>query len=358
MEPPAPVLPMGSRFGSLPRRAVDTQPQEVTTQLEQQPAEEAEGTRAAASPPRAHGATDCGGNSEVREAWTNADATASVAHHVVRDAADVSTGASSAVRVAAAEDGELPERAQEESGTQALGSRDDAHAARGKTAGLRARPALPRHGATLAPGHPRPLLGWLRQAPSPQALGHPSTSAPRLAVEAHEEASTGGERQRAMPLQPDDERAERGGTRRGLVTTLSGEAPIARSGTWRERYGRPEQPPAPANGNVDAPYTPEEGSHFIPSRSQSPEDDTSEGEEGNPPSNTHRVRGGGEACGQEEPNNPGAGLVGSAQVAPNEKSPADLARDDNIWHLASGWDIAPLQRSDQSSLSGGYHPRF
>ncbi|CAI5474727.1 unnamed protein product [Closterium sp. Yama58-4] len=86
------------------------------------------------------------------------------------------------------------------------------------------------------------------------------------------------------------------------------------------------------------------GKQFIPSRSQSPQDDASEKVEVDRPEDIRSMGGGEDSRRQAESNNVGAGLAGSAPVAPSKRSPADRASDDNIWHLASGWDITSLQR--------------
>ncbi|CAI5499230.1 unnamed protein product [Closterium sp. Naga37s-1] len=108
---------------------------------------------------------------------------------------DVTAGAASAGTPAVAEASDTRGCAQGENGTPAPANRGAALSARGKTVRLRARPAPRRLGATLTPGRPGPLLGWLQQTPSPQGKAPPSSSAPRPASGPNEGHDTNGARQ-------------------------------------------------------------------------------------------------------------------------------------------------------------------
>ncbi|CAI5483363.1 unnamed protein product [Closterium sp. Yama58-4] len=152
-------------------------------------------------------------------------------------------------------------------------------------------------------------------------------------------------------------RGRTGGRRgggRGQAALLGGEVAVVRSGTWRERHDQPEAVPTAANGTVQGSEGTGEGSEFIPSRSQSAEDEEAEGESD--------VQGGARHQGRrpnaDDPHVPVPDAAGTVTGQPSEKSPADLAKLDAIWVMASKWDVAPLQRHDQPFLVRRLPPKI
>ncbi|CAI5480215.1 unnamed protein product [Closterium sp. Yama58-4] len=152
-------------------------------------------------------------------------------------------------------------------------------------------------------------------------------------------------------------RGGRGGTRGGGVPLLGGEAAIARSGTWRDRHDRPKRVATLVNGGEDGSDNSPNGSDFIPSHSEASEE-VSLGDDKNQNVLTQRRVRRGEQRGMPHPSNMPAGQAVDVLPQPSKKSPADLAKDESFWHLASTWDIAPLQRADQPFLVRRLPPKI
>ncbi|CAI5535920.1 unnamed protein product [Closterium sp. Naga37s-1] len=227
--------------------------------------------------------------------------------------AGVPTAVVSAGMPAAAAAANTQELGQAEGGTEgpAIAVASGAAPARRKTK-LRVQPAPRRPGAGLGPGAPGPLLGWLRQGQSPPEQAHSLPSAPQ-------------------PVEGPSRRSNRG--------------------TWRERHDRPEQVAAPVTGGEDGSDNSQNGSEFIPSHSEASEEVSLGDDENQNTVEQRRVRRG-EHGGMPHPPNMPAGQAADAPARPSEKSPAELAKDESIWQLASTWDIAPLQRADQPHTPG------
>ncbi|CAI5973002.1 unnamed protein product [Closterium sp. NIES-64] len=154
----------------------------------------------------------------------------------------------------------------------------------------------------------------------------------------------------APPVGTRGGRGGRGGARGGRIPLLGGEAAIARSGTWRDRHDRPEQEPVPATGEDVGSDNSQSGSAFMPSASVASEE-FSLGEEEVEHLSTRRRGSRGRAGGLPPPSDEGANRdPRGVAPQPSEKSPADLAKDETIWHLAGTWDTAPLQQKDQPFL--------
>ncbi|CAI5963172.1 unnamed protein product [Closterium sp. NIES-65] len=163
-----------------------------------------------------------------------------------------------------------------------------------------------------------------------------------------------------LPAIPRGGRGGRGGTRCRGVPLLGGEAAIVRSGTWRDRHDRPERTPMPVcvNGGEEGSENSQNGSEFIPSHSEASEDLVSLGDDENQHVSAQgRVRRT-EQGGMPQPPNMPAGQDPAVPPPPSEKSPIDLAKDESFWHLASTWDIAPLQRADQPFLVRRLPPKI
>ncbi|CAI5535306.1 unnamed protein product [Closterium sp. Naga37s-1] len=172
--------------------------------------------------------------------------------------------------------------------------------------------------------------------------------------------SARGDSAGVLPAIPRGGRGGRGGTRGRGVPLLGGEAVIVRSGTWRDRHDRPERVPTPVcvNGGKEGSENSQNGSEFIPSHSEASEDLVSLGDDENQHVSAQgRVRRT-EQGGMPQPPNMPAGQAPAVPPQPSKKSPADLAKDESFWHLASTWDIAPLQRADQPFLVRRLPPKI
>ncbi|CAI5507102.1 unnamed protein product [Closterium sp. Naga37s-1] len=247
--------------------------------------------------------TTPGGSEGAGDVAATVGPAAAAVQHEDQGAAGDSSDAVCTETTAAAEGAETQEHAQVESGTQAPESRDVAHATRDRTDGARGG------GTTGARGAPRGRRGG------------------------------------------------RGSTRGGRVTMLGGEAAVERTGTWQERHDRPDRVPVPANREEAASDNSKNGSEFMPSRSETSEEVSLDAEEIQRAGFGGRGRRAGAANGSR-PNTLRAGVAGEAPRQPSEKSPADLAKDDSIWQLASTWDISPLQRMDQPFLVRRMPPKI
>ncbi|CAI5999208.1 unnamed protein product [Closterium sp. NIES-65] len=113
----------------------------------------------------------------------------------------------------------------------------------------------------------------------------------------------------------------------------------------RHQSKRIERVAAPVTGGEDGSDNSQNGSESIPSHSEALEEVSLGNDENQNVLEQRRVRRG-EQGGVPHPPNMPAGEAANAPARPSEKSPAELAKDESIWHLASTWDIAPLQQAD------------
>ncbi|CAI5509394.1 unnamed protein product [Closterium sp. Naga37s-1] len=134
------------------------------------------------------------------------------------------------------------------------------------------------------------------------------------------------------------------GGRGGRTAAPRTEIP-ARTGPWRERHARPErelpqtneEPEASDNNGVDP--------EFMAGEDEASEEISLDDEEAPPRRDNPQTR---EAAGgiPQAIAEPAEAATGDTDVP----SPADLASDDAIWHMAGGWNVDILQRSDQPFL--------
>ncbi|CAI5975265.1 unnamed protein product [Closterium sp. NIES-64] len=153
-------------------------------------------------------------------------------------------------------------------------------------------------------------------------------------------------------------RGGRGGACGRGVPLLDGEAAIVRSGTWRDRQDRLERVPTPGNEGEEVSRNSQNGSKFIPSHSEASEEEVTLGDDENQHLLAQRQVRRTEQGGIPQPPDVPAGQAPAVPPQPSEKSPADLAKDESIWRMASTWDIAPLQRADQPFLVRRLPPKI
>ncbi|CAI5513128.1 unnamed protein product [Closterium sp. Naga37s-1] len=268
----------------------------------------------------------------------------------------------------------------------------------------RARPGQRRLGAGLAPARPGPVSGWEQQEDRPGGpTGRRTGACPSSQRDLHAQGGEGEENRTADQLEENDEDREeeviatvsaawqrqrnetnkqralreqekdraRGqqprnaagstatrGRRRGrgkggrvgeLARSVAREK--ARSGNWRERHGRPEEQNAePMN---DPPE--EEESEYMGEEEAESEEVSVEAEDGVPAGNEGRRRRGGRR-GREGRNPDEAGQVGESpaqqanEAASKERSPNDIADDEDTWRAVASWDLDPLRASSQPFL--------
>ncbi|CAI5526215.1 unnamed protein product [Closterium sp. Naga37s-1] len=222
---------------------------------------------------------------------------------VVTAAVGTQDGGTSAEGVGAAAEFAGMSVADEGAGTQERDQVADGRQGRGKSAAApaacgkkgkrpRAQPAARRPGAGLRPGPPGPLLGWLRQGQSPQEPGLPSSSRGATAVQQEPQvpAATPFVTQVAPTQEPEE--------------FMAGEDEVS------EEISLDDEEAPPRRDNP-APQTREAAGEIPPATAE-----------------------------------PAEAATGDTDVP----SPADLASDDAIWHMARGWNVDILQRSDQPFL--------
>ncbi|CAI5509130.1 unnamed protein product [Closterium sp. Naga37s-1] len=315
---------------------------------------------------------------------------AAVIAAVVTAAVGTQDGGTSAEGVgAAAEFAGMPV-ADEGAGTQERDQAADGRQGRGKSAAApaacgkkgkrpRAQPAARRPGAGLRPGPPGPLLGWLRQGQSPQEPGLPSSSRGAAAVQQEPQVpvATPFVMQVAPTQGPEGSSSGADGAPPATVPTAAAagtcEAVAATTGVRRSARlgeageGATQHPELRSlleralGGNVtpdlrEQPQTNEEPEasdnndadpEFMAGEDEVSEEISLDDEEApprrdNPAPQTREAAGGIPPASVE----PAEAATGDTDVP----SPADLASDDAIWHMAGGWNVDILQRSDQPFL--------
>ncbi|CAI5997911.1 unnamed protein product [Closterium sp. NIES-65] len=136
------------------------------------------------------------------------------------------------------------------------------------------------------------------------------------------------------------------GGRGGRNQQPRSEIPV-RTGPWRERHARPERAILQTNEGQEVSDNSGADPEFMVGEEETSEEISLEDEEAprrrnNPEPQTGLATGG-------IPSNPAEGEAPATEET-DVPSPADLAGDDAIWHMAGEWDVNVLQRGDQPFL--------
>ncbi|CAI5537385.1 unnamed protein product [Closterium sp. Naga37s-1] len=122
---------------------------------------------------------------------------------------------------------------------------------------------------------------------------------------------------------------------------------LARTGPWRERHARPERVILQTNEGQEASDNPGADPEFMAGEEETSEEISLEDEEAPRRRNNPEPQTG--AAGGGIPSNPAVGGAPATEET-DVPSPADLAGDDAIWHMAGEWNVDVLQRGDQPFL--------
>ncbi|CAI5509851.1 unnamed protein product [Closterium sp. Naga37s-1] len=153
-------------------------------------------------------------------------------------------------------------------------------------------------------------------------------------------AGTAGRGNRGNPL--GGLRGGKGGCNAAPITEIP-----ARTGPWRERHARPEREQPQTNEEPEASDNVDADPEFMAGEDEASEEISLDDEEA-PPRRDNPAPQTREAAGGilQATADPAEAATGDTDVP----SPADLASDDAIWHMAGGWNVDIFLRSDQPFL--------
>ncbi|CAI5521931.1 unnamed protein product [Closterium sp. Naga37s-1] len=138
------------------------------------------------------------------------------------------------------------------------------------------------------------------------------------------------------------------GGRGGRNQPPRSEIPV-RTGPWRERHARPERMILQTNEGQEVYDNPGADPEFMAGEEETSEEISLEDEEAPRRRNNPEPQTGEAEAAGGIPSNPAEGGAPATKET-DVPSPADLAGDDAIWHMAGEWDVNVLQRGDQPFL--------